>query len=76
LRRVEVWRGGVRLNLSVFRLFRLAVPHEFDRDFRFHTPLIEPDRQVSRIRLSDKTHAFVHGRSRSRAPRCTSPKCS
>src|SRR5258705_127616 len=22
---------------------------------RFHTPLIEPDRQISRIRLSDKT---------------------
>src|ERR1039458_4052709 len=23
--------------------------------FRFHIPLIEPDRQISRIRLSDKT---------------------
>src|ERR1019366_5303099 len=23
--------------------------------FRFHTPLIEPDMQISRIRLSDKT---------------------
>jgi hypothetical protein len=49
-----VWRGGVRSDLSVFRLFRLAVPHEFDRDFRFHTPLIEPDMQIARIRLSDK----------------------
>ena len=25
---------------------------------RFHTPLIEPDRQISRIRLSDKTSRF------------------
>ena len=25
---------------------------------RFHIPLIEPDRQISRIRLSDKTHAL------------------
>ena len=28
---------------------------------RFHIPLIEPDVQISRIRLSDKTHAFAHG---------------
>ena len=25
---------------------------------RFHTPLIEPDMQISRIRLSDKTSRF------------------
>ena len=25
---------------------------------RFHIPLIEPDRQISRIRLSDKTSRF------------------
>jgi hypothetical protein len=25
---------------------------------RFHIPFIEPDRQVSRIRLSDKTSRF------------------
>src|SRR5213083_2125296 len=25
---------------------------------RFHTPLIEPDRQISRIRLSNKTSRF------------------
>ena len=31
---------------------------------RFQSPLIEPDMQISRIRLSDKTHAFAHGRSR------------
>ena len=27
---------------------------------RFHTPLIEPDMQIARIRLSDKIHAFTH----------------
>ncbi len=27
---------------------------------RFHIPLIEPDMQISRIRLSDKTHTFTH----------------
>jgi hypothetical protein len=27
--------------------------------FRFHTPLIEPDVRICRIRLSEKTHAIV-----------------
>jgi len=35
---------------------------------RFQSPLIEPDVQISRIRLSDKTHAFAHGRSRASRP--------
>ena len=30
--------------------------------FCFLFPLIEPDWQVSRIRLSEKTHALAHGR--------------
>ena len=30
--------------------------------FCFLFPLIEPDRQFSRIRLSEKTHAFAHGK--------------
>src|SRR5437588_7288347 len=29
--------------------------------FCFLFPLIEPDWQISRIRLSEKTHAFAHG---------------
>jgi hypothetical protein len=30
---------------------------------RFHSPLIEPDWRISRIRLSDKAvHAFAHER--------------
>ena len=27
--------------------------------FRFHTPLIEPDVQIYRMRLSEKTHAIA-----------------
>src|SRR3989304_10559616 len=29
-----------------------------DSSFRFHVPLIEPDRRISRIRLSDKDSCF------------------
>jgi len=29
--------------------------------FRFHTPLIEPDVRICRIRLSEKTHAVAIG---------------
>jgi hypothetical protein len=28
---------------------------------RFHVPLIEPDVRISRIRLSEKVHAFAFG---------------
>ena len=45
-------------NIICFRPFRLAVPHWFGHDLRFHTPLIELDRQISRIQLSDKTSRF------------------
>ena len=44
----------VRLVVSVVRPFRLAVPEQSSRGPRFHTPLIEPDWRLSRIRLSDK----------------------
>jgi len=50
-----MWRGGFRFEHICSRLFRLAVPHWFDHGSRFHIPLIEPDVQISRIRLSDKT---------------------
>ena len=47
------------------------------RDFtllRFHLPLVEPDRRVSRIRLSDQSHGFAHrGRRRTRRTRFTRP---
>jgi len=44
----------VRLGVSVGRSFRLTVPEEPGHNPRFHTPLIEPDMRLSRIRLSDK----------------------
>ena len=69
--KVEVWRGDVRLSM--------AVPAPFvwrclsgSAVARFHTPLIEPDMQISRIRLSDKT-----SRRLSRAtPSAVSERCS
>src|SRR5215467_9340676 len=55
---VEVWRGGLG---EAYRLptlssvgASLAPPC-----FRFHTPLIEPDVRICRIRLSEKTHAIA-----------------
>src|SRR5260370_34399830 len=55
---VEVWRGGLG---GAYRLptlssvgASLALPC-----FRFHTPLIEPDVRICRIRLSEKTHAIA-----------------
>src|ERR1039458_174959 len=52
--RVEMWRGGVRQNISVAAPFVWRCPM-LPPWLRFHIPLIEPDRQISRIRLSDKT---------------------
>jgi hypothetical protein len=53
-----VWRGGLA---GAYRLptlssvgASLAPPC-----FRFHTPLIEPDVRICRIRLSEKTHAIA-----------------
>jgi hypothetical protein len=55
---VEVWRSGLG---GAYRLptlssigASLAPPC-----FRFHTPLIEPDVRICRIRLSEKTHAIA-----------------
>jgi hypothetical protein len=55
---VEVWRGGVGGTYLLPALSSagasLAPPC-----FRFHTPLIEPDVRICRIRLSEKTHAIA-----------------
>ena len=53
--RVEVWRGGLGRGLysPVSRPFVCGC-HKISTMPRFHTPLIEPDRRISRIRLSDK----------------------
>ena len=40
---------------------------------RFHLPLIEPDVRVSRIRLSEKAHAFAHGKLLVRSCNWTRP---
>ena len=55
---VEVWRGGLGGAYPLPTLSSvgasLAPPC-----FRFHTPLIEPDVRICRIRLSEKTHAIA-----------------
>ena len=55
---VEVWRGGLGGAYLCPTLSSvgasLAPPC-----FRFHTPLIEPDVRISRIRLSEKTHTIA-----------------
>ena len=57
--RVEEWRGGLGVALRVDRPFRLPVP-EYPTMLRFHSPLIEPDVRISRIRLSDKMLMLAH----------------
>ena len=59
--RVEEWRGGVGVALRVGRPFRLPVP-EYPTMLRFHSPLIEPDGRISRIRLSDQVLTRSHTR--------------
>ena len=53
--RVRMWRGGLRFSLLLpplsFSGASIAKPL-----LRFHILLIEPDRPISGIRLSDKTH--------------------
>jgi hypothetical protein len=78
--------AGAELSRVVARLFRfglsvtgpfvcrclnsLAVP-------RFHHPLFEPDRRISRIRLTDQIRAYAfRGTRRKRAGRFTKPYVS
>ena len=44
--------------MRVSRPFRLPVP-EYPTVLRLHSPLIEPDVRICRIRLSEKTHAIA-----------------
>ena len=55
---VEVWRGGLG---GTYRLPALSFAGAslFPPCFRFHTPLIEPDVRICRIRLSEKTHTIA-----------------
>ena len=53
-----MWRGGLSgaylLPALSFAGASLASPC-----FRFHTPVIEPDVRICRIRLSEKTHTIA-----------------
>src|SRR5580658_3967442 len=55
MRRVGMWRGCCRTNISVFRPLSSGGASLVRPWLRFHIPLIEPDRRIYRIRLSDKT---------------------
>ena len=53
-----MWRGGLG---RIYPLPALSVAGAslFLPCFRFHTPLIEPDVRICRIRLSEKTHTIA-----------------
>jgi hypothetical protein len=53
-----MWRGGLG---RTYLLPTLSVVGAslVPPCFRFHTPLIEPDVRICRIRLSEKTHAMA-----------------
>ena len=55
---VEVWRGGLG-GTYLLPTLSVAGASLFPPCFRFHTPLIEPDVRICRIRLSEKTHAIA-----------------
>jgi hypothetical protein len=55
---VEVWRGGLGGAYQLPTLSSVGASRA-PPCFRFHTPLIEPDVRICRIRLSEKTHAIA-----------------
>ncbi len=55
---VEVWRGGLGGAYLLPTLSSVGASRA-PPCFRFHTPLIEPDVRICRIRLSEKTHAIA-----------------
>ena len=55
---VEVWRGGLGRAYPLPTLSSVGASLAEPR-FRFHTPLIEPDVLICRIRLCEKTYAIV-----------------
>ena len=60
LRRVELRCGAVAVGCT-YLLPPLSIGGALVVQpwLRFHIPLIEPDKQISRIRLSDKTSRFA-----------------
>ena len=72
--RVESRTGAVTVvSRWIFDVAFAAPPQSGLTWFCFLFPLIEPDRQISRIRLSEKTHAFAHGRLAVRLGKLTKP---
>ena len=55
---VEVWRGGLG-GAYLLPTLSFVGASRAPPCFRFHTPLIEPDVRICRIRLSEKTHAIA-----------------
>ena len=53
-----MWRGGLGRTYRVPTLSSVGVSL-VPPCFRFHTPLIEPDVRICRIRLSEKTHTIA-----------------
>jgi hypothetical protein len=70
--RVENRRSGCSLPVAHGLGFR-PPPQSGLAWLCFLFPLIEPDWRFSRIRLSEKTHAFAHGRLAVRLGRLTKP---
>ena len=70
--RVENRRSGFSLPVAADKAFASS-PQSGLAWSCFLFPLIEPDRQISRIRLSEKTHAFAHGRFGVRCGNWTKP---
>jgi len=66
-----MWRGDGRSGIAVAAPFGWRCP----MSQTLAPSLIEPDMQISRIRLSDKTHAFAHGGLLPTPVRRTSRKC-
>jgi hypothetical protein len=60
--RVENRRSNCSLPVAVWVGLSLHPPKSGLAWPCFLFPLIEPDWQISRIRLSEQTHAFAHGR--------------
>jgi hypothetical protein len=55
---VEVWRGGLG-GANLLPTLSSVGASLAPPCFRFHTPLVEPDVRIYRIRLSEKTHAIA-----------------
>jgi hypothetical protein len=72
--RVGVWRGGVRLSISVCRPFRLAVPYWLSRSSVSTPPSSNRACRFPASGSRTRPHAFVHGTSCPRRLRLYEPE--